>query len=59
MPKYDIEILHSPTGEFINFDFYSDEIIDEEDILKQLDIVVLEVVPDEELHQLDLDMENN
>lgn len=57
MPTYEIEIIHEPTGEYMNFSYEADEVLDEESILSELSVVIIEEVPDEELHQLDLDLE--
>lgn len=58
MPTYEIEIIHEPTGEYMNFTYETDEEdYDESAVISDLSIVFVEVVPDEELHMLDLDMD--
>jgi hypothetical protein len=55
MPTYEIEIIHEPTGEYLNFEFETDEEdYDEAAVLKDLSVVFVETVPDEELHAIDL-----
>ena len=60
MPTYEIEIIHEPTGEYLNFVFDTDdEDYDHEAVLKDLSVIFIEPVPYEEQHLLDLELGGN
>ena len=57
MTTYEIQVVHEPTGEVMNFAYESDKIISDEDILKDLTIEIFEEVPYEELHMIDIEIQ--